>query len=699
MPSTSELSPIATQHGQSGTASPGEPARVGIQPFEILKRQWKLALGVSLVVLLMGLVAVRARMTPIYQATAIVYVSPVFPTALADNQNHEGQYDQFLEQQITSATRYETLQKAMRQMPEAWPPLYPGETEQSRILRLQGSMTVAQVGHSYEVAISVESFRTKLLAEFVNLIAATYVSDAREGEVYGREQKLATLMQEKKDQQAQLDADMAKQDQLLQAVGMARYDGQGSNPYDDHLTKLREQLVDAHEKSAEADADLNSLGAANPQSPALLQAATEEVNLDSSVSALKSQLNTRKAVLLGQLVDLKPANPQYGNDEAEIASIDQRLDQITKDATKKAAVHIRERALSAKARAESLENQIAADLSRTTSQATSAAPKLQEAQVLTDDIARILGSQAVIDNRIQGLELEGDTPGSVRLYSAALPPGGPLKRKTQIAYAVVLFVSLFSGALVALIVDSLDPHIYTGRDIRRLVGFPPIGLLLDPKEFSPTLQREYFLRLAGGLDQAHRRTGARTFVFPSIGPTSSRPIVEQLGVELAGNGLRVLVVNVQSPIAAEKAGPAGPSIDATVGSGGNAGPNPRLLSMTEGQSSLSTDLDKEQYRIVTLPASEVTDLLRRSRSYYNAILVAADPLFTSAYTEHFARTADGTVLIVESGETRKDELVRAARLLERLKIAGIAIVLNGVSEKRAEDDLARTLADYKRAAA
>jgi uncharacterized protein involved in exopolysaccharide biosynthesis len=649
----------------------------------MIKRQWKLAVGVALAVLLLGALVLRGRMVPIYQATAIVYVSPVFPTALADNQNHEGAYDQFLEQQITSATRYETLQKALRQMPDAWPAWYPGETEQSRIQRLQGSMKVEEIGHSYEVAISVDSFSPKQLAEFTNLIAATYVADAREGEVYGREQKLATLQQEKKDQQAQLDADMAKQDEINKSVGMARYDGAQSNPYDEHLSKLREQLVDAHEKTAEADADLNGLGAGNLQSPALQQAAAEQAALDPAVSGMKAQLTSRKAALLAQMVGLKPSNPLYSQAEAEVIDIDQRLDTITKDATKKAALNIRQKAISAKARAQSLENQISADLARTTSQATGAAPKLQEAQVLTDDIARILGSQAVIDNRIQGLELEGDTPGSVRLFSAALPPTGPLKRKTQIAYAALLFASLFSGALAALIVDSLDPHIYTSRDIRRLVGFPPIGLLLDP--------REYFLRLAGGLDQAHRRTGARTFVFPSIGPTSSRSIVEQLGVELAGNGLRVLVVNVQSPHAVEKAGP---SIDATM-----TPANPRLLSMTDGQASLSTDVDKEQYRIVTLPASEVTDLLRRSRSYYNAILVAADPLFTSAYTEHFARTADGTVLIVESGETRKDELVRAARLLERLKIAGIAIVLNGVSEKRAEDDLARTLADYKRTAA
>jgi Mrp family chromosome partitioning ATPase len=167
--------------------------------------------------------------------------------------------------------------------------------------------------------------------------------------------------------------------------------------------------------------------------------------------------------------------------------------------------------------------------------------------------------------------------------------------------------------------------------------------------------------------------------------------VERLGAELSSNGLRVLVVNILHPGETKPPAKTGPVE--------NVQPNTRLLTVTDGSSQLSTEVDKDPYRVISLPASEVAELLRRSRSYYNTILVAADPLFTSAYTEHFARTADGTVLIVDSGETRKDELVRAARLLERLKIAGIAIVLNGVTEKRAEDDVAKTIADYRRSAA
>jgi uncharacterized protein involved in exopolysaccharide biosynthesis len=691
MPSTSELSPIATQHGSPSVSPTGEPAKVGIQPVEIIRRHWKLALAVAACVGLVGSIVLKRQLVPIYEATSIVYVSPLFPTALADDHDHDRQYDQFLEQQIVAATRYETLQKAVRQMPDGWPPLFPGESEQNRVQRLQSAMKVERIGTSYEVSLSLDSYTTKLLPEFINQVTADYLEDARGEEVYGREQKLTTLKQEKEELQKQLDADMQKQDQLLQYVGMAKYDGAGSNPIDDRLGKLREQLSDAHEKNAEAEAELRGIGGGNLQSSALQQAAIEEANADPAVAGIRQSLIAKKATLLAQLNGLKPTSQFYADTQGQLDEINQRLDQLTKDATKKAAVHIQERAMAAKARAASLENQLAADVNALTAQASTAAPKLQEAQVLTAEIERIIANQATIDNRIQNLSLEGDSPGSVHLFSSARPPGSPLKRKTQIAYTALLLASLISGAAAALIADSLDPHIYTSRDIRRLVGFPPIGLLLNPKEFSPALQREYFLRLAGGLDQAHRRTGARTFVFPSVGPTNSRTIVEQLGIELAGNGLRVLVVNIAPASGAEKPGPA---IDAAAPT-----PNPRVLSMTDGQASLSTEVDKETYRVVTLPAGEVADLLRRSRSYYNAILVAADPLFTSAYTEHFARTADGTVLIVDSGATRKDELVRAARLLERLKIAGIAIVLNGVSEKRAEEDLARTLADYKNAAA
>jgi uncharacterized protein involved in exopolysaccharide biosynthesis len=697
MPSTSELSPIASQYGTSAPAN--EPARVGIQPIDILKRHWKLAVGVALGVGLAGGLVLHVRMKPIYEATAIVYVSPIFPTALADDHDHDRQYDEFLEQQITSATRYETLQKALHAYPEAWPKLWAEEPEQSQIVRLQHALKVAQVGHSYEAAITLESTQKEHLAEFVNKITEQYLADARDEEVYGRDQKLATLTQERSDLQKQLNDAFEQQGKLLHDVGMAHFDASaGANPYDDTLSKLRDQLDTAHEKSAEADAEYRSMGSGNLSNPALQEAAAEEVKADISVQSLKTQLITKRAANLAQLAELKPGTPLYAQVDADNAEIDRRLDQIDKEATRRAATRIVERLRGAKARSAGLEGQLMSDVAKTQAQASTAAPRLQQAQALSGLEDRIQALLGVVEKRIQDVSLEGDSPGSVHLFSRALPPGGPVKRKTAMAYGALLFASLIAGFAAAFLADKMDPHVYTSLDVRRLVGFPPIGLLLSRTEFSPEMQKEYFLRLAGGLDQAHRRTGARTFVFPAVGSRSSSELVERLGAELAANGLRVLVVNILPAPGRERSSRAGGERQASGGPQVD-GPSPRLLSVSDGASQLSTDVDKEPFRVISLPASEVAELLRRSRSYYNAILVAADPLFTSAYTEHFARTADGTVLIVESGATRKDELVRAARLLERLKIAGIAIVLDGVTEQRAEEDVARQIADYRRNAA
>ena len=690
MPSTSELAPIASQHGTPTDAQ--EPVRVGIQPVQLIKRNAKIAGIAAFAVAACGFLAVHARMKPLYEASAIVYVSPLFPTALADDHDHDRQYESFLEQQITAATRYETLLKAVRAYPDAWPRLFPTETEQSQVTRLQKALKVEEIGHSYEVSISLESEEQAHVADFVNQITANYLDDARNEEVYGRDQKLATLTQEKADLQKQLDTAFQEQNQLLHDVGMAHFDGgSGANPYDDGLVKLREQLGEAREKNEEADAELRSMGSGNLASPALQQAAAEEVKTDLAIQAANSGLQTKKAANMAQMTGLRPGNPLLVQLTADNLEIDQRLEQLNRDAIKKAAARIQQRLLSAKSRAASLEGELNADVARTTTQATTAAPRLQQAQVLSGKVDRIQALMGVVEKRIQDVSLEGDSPGSIHLFSSALPPGAPVKRKTAIAYGAVVLASLLTGFAAAYLADKLDPHIYTSTDVRRLVGFPPMGLLLS-REFAPDLQKEYFLRLAGGLDQAHRRTGARTFVFPSVGRRSSSEIVERLGAELASNGLRVLVVNVQSGAKHDRSERPSPFVETSALS-------PRLLTVTDGSSQLSSEVDKEPYRVISLPATEVAELLRRSRSYYNTILVAADPLFTSAYTEHFARTADGTVLIVDSGETKKEELVRAARLLERLKIAGIAIVLNGITERRAEEDVARQIADYKRNAA
>jgi uncharacterized protein involved in exopolysaccharide biosynthesis len=685
MSTISELSSIPGQVLPSMSSDGGGAPRTGgsLDLLLILKKHLRLAGLVALGVMLLGAVAVHHFVKPMYGATSIVYVSPNFPAELPENLGeHNRTYDSFVEQQTKAVTRYETLLAALRIHPQYWN--LSKEHEQVVIANLQNALVVTQVGHSYEVSITLDS-RTKYhLADLINDITTAYLEATRRDEVYGQDQRVATLQGEKDALRKQLDSELQRQDQLLQEVGMARYDGAGPNPYDSQLTRLREQLADAHEKRAEADAASTSLGlgagsSSGAPSKTLDEAATREINGDSALSNMRSQLQNRKAQLVLQMSGLTPSNPVFIQSQAEIADIDQQLQQYTGDAKSKTADQIRVRNQAGEIQAHSLESQLTRDLEKTRAQAISAVPKLQEAQVLQAEIDRLQKDYAAVESRIEDLSLESNSPGSVHLFSSALPPDRPEKGKEMFFYAGMVLLGLIAGMVAALIAEAIDPHVYTSRDVRKVVGFPPIGVLLNTTEYAPEVQKEYFLRLASGLDQAYRRAGARTFVFPSMGRAGTRELVQLVGSELAANGLHVLVVNVLGPREKVDTGTL----------------RPEVLGLASGAAELTTEFGNEPFRIVALQASEISDVLRRSRSYYNTILVAADPLFTSAYTEHFTRIADGTVLIVNSGTTKKEELARAARLLERLKIKGIAIVLTGVTEKTADQDVARTLQEYK----
>jgi Mrp family chromosome partitioning ATPase len=91
----------------------------------------------------------------------------------------------------------------------------------------------------------------------------------------------------------------------------------------------------------------------------------------------------------------------------------------------------------------------------------------------------------------------------------------------------------------------------------------------------------------------------------------------------------------------------------------------------------------------------VARALHRVGEQYDVILIDANPLPISAHTEYLARVSDATVLVVKSSATTKQELDRAARLLERLDVAGVAVVLNKISLDRADRAMKKELKRYE----
>jgi Mrp family chromosome partitioning ATPase len=79
---------------------------------------------------------------------------------------------------------------------------------------------------------------------------------------------------------------------------------------------------------------------------------------------------------------------------------------------------------------------------------------------------------------------------------------------------------------------------------------------------------------------------------------------------------------------------------------------------------------------------------------YDVVLIDAQPIPISAQTEYLARLADATVLVIKASGTTTQELDRAARLLERIEVAGVAVILNKVRVERADRALKREFRSY-----
>ena len=57
---------------------------------------------------------------------------------------------------------------------------------------------------------------------------------------------------------------------------------------------------------------------------------------DAGLTSMKTSLNQRRAVLITQMANLTPNNPEYKQDAAELAKINGNLDSMMKDLRAKA---------------------------------------------------------------------------------------------------------------------------------------------------------------------------------------------------------------------------------------------------------------------------------------------------------------------------------------------------------------------------
>ena len=696
------MTPVNPQAARGASTAPQLPLRpsstgpaLRINVLKSLRLHAVSAVLVALVILGLGL-AVLLRRGVVYVAQSTIYVSPTFPKTLIEDREQEYPYDSYVQQQVHSITRYDVMEDALHQLPQgAWK--RPGETDRAAIERLQKDLDIKRVGLTYQVSITLHRSTPDHLADIVNAVTQSYLAKAKDEEFYGRDDRLSTLRDTRDDLRKELDTRIEELSGITKALGVAKVgtEGTSSNPFDDQLTKMRTDLTTAHEQRVQAEAELSSLKNSDPSVPnaALNAAADDLIASDPGLLAMKADLAKKRSVLVDQLSTLTPNHPLRKQTEGELAQIDQALQDMQMDLRRKAAARLEAKNRAELNRTSTIEAKLAGDLQRETDAATSAAPKLQRAEELKAEITRLQARYAEVDDRISNLELESSSPGSIHLFAAALPPVGPESSKLHLLILALFPISILCGIAVAVAFDIFDPHVHTASDMESLLGFAPIGVLLDDRDITQRVFDECSLRLAAGIDHAARSVGARTFVVTSAAPGGgTTSIVQTMGSTLARLGHKTLTIDASGntdPVAYVTLGMNDRTTEASQESRFESTDHLQAMSSVQLQSSAVSP----QPRPANIAPfySFAAKTFQKLTTEYDVILMDTAPLLISAETEYLARAADVTILVAEAGKTTKRKLTRCARLLERLDVAGVASVINKVRLLRAETDLQHDL--------
>ncbi len=631
-----------------------------------LRMHRRLAIGFALAGVVLAAIYV-ARYWSVYTAQSLVYIQPTPSAVLEQAPMHwpynydPATFDSYIQQQMLSMTRPDVLAGAVKKLdPGVWQ--QSDESVESAADRLKGSVEVARVGTSYQVAITAHARNADTAAALANAVAASYIENTSHEQKATDAGRLTMLQEERERIKKELDDDRTEQAQLNAQLGVAAIGPEAPQHYDTDIAQIHEELVKARSDHDEYAARLTSISSSNGHSSTALDTEAEQsIATDPGLSSLKQSLLARKAALVSQMANLTPSHPLYKQDQAELAKIDTSLETSTQELRAKAATRIEEQLRTDLDRTAGLEARLNAQLAQMTRAAAGATPKLQRSSDLANDITRLQTRFNAVDEQLQNQTLEDSAPGMAHLAEAAVPPTHPSFAGVIRNALLLLFGFIGLGLAAAVVAHKMDPRIYVAADVEQLLGYAPLAQLPNFDEVTDEAAEEHLLRLATGIEFACKEGQLSSCVFTGTGPgvgvtTIAKRVKEMLGVL----GKETVLVDAAGPVPAEHR--------------------------------MGTELQRSTRATSLMPQTgEAT-----ASAPEGLMLTDTAPLTVSAEAEYLARRADCTILVIESAKTTRAQLRAAAASLQRLNAAAVGFVLNRVSLANADDSFRQSVSEVER---
>ena len=236
----------------------------------------------------------------------------------------------------------------------------------------------------------------------------------------------------------------------------------------------------------------------------------------------------------------------------------------------------------------------------------------------------------------------------------------PAKAKVM---AIVVLASLVLSVLVCVVLELLDRTVKTRREFERLTGLP---LLAEVKSSGKTSEDEKWQTAATLLDLG---TAEDPKVFLTVKPSAVKTDISaavKLAVAFAKNSKQVLLVSLDATTDVEKW---------LRTNGGLLEESSRFTS--DGLMCWPATVDEAEFEVCS--TSSVCEVLQMAnKTEYDVVLLEIAPLADSADVLNVVVMAGvHTVVVGELRQTKRDEVVDAMQMLDRVKADVVGSVLLG----------------------
>ena len=691
---------LSVANGSGGVGSAG-PNRVETPPTPLgffrargreikllgsLRAHRRLAVTVALAVMALGAPIALEKGRHLYYAEATILVSPQFVKYLSAEREHEFQsdvqYRRYVEQQVVTINHYDVCLQALRSLGPRRKAYWParGESEQQTVNRLQAALTISTVPDSYLISVGLVGERPDGLAAIVNAVTEAYLAKAKEGEFFQGDERIERLEKERQNLRDHVDKKIELRLQLAEKLGVTTFDSQNLNPFDKMVISSREALAEARRARIRAEAALAAVEPAKGKEAAasLNGYAQQYVSMDPGLNSLKANLNQRRSLLVTKLAGMSKTHPGRPSVERELANITEEVADSTRRlfASFCAMILSQRRAVVVETRR--VERELNERIASQQTMGASFAKDYQEGLLLGEEVVDARLDLRAIRKRVSSMKLESRAPGFVRIESRALKPVTPYQGGRKKAFMFLFAIAAFLGVVAPLAVDVLWSRVHATSDVMRILGFPPIGWILDrSSQQAREFAEDQAIRLASSLERHCRAEGLKSIVFTSVKPSGG---ATSLTLDLANRvtelGLRAvaLEVNAFSPDERYRAHV----------------PMPGLIDVLERGVDVSSAIIPadgslpDRIGVGDVPARHLPDIKRVAgvlaslSEMYDIVFLDAPPVLISADAELIAIQAEGVMLVIEAEAVGHGEVRRAARVLDALDLSAVGAIVNRV---------------------